>query len=85
MDPLGWREDNPALKPRRLNTESDGDRPWTQIEFLQFMERSDENWQFHALLALLAAQCGQDHVAMLWTDYDSQQLYVAQENGAQSG
>jgi integrase len=81
VDPLGWREDNPALKPRRLKTDSDGYRPWTQVECLQFMERSDEDWQFHALLALLSAQRGQDQVAMLWTEYDGQQLYVVQEKG----
>jgi integrase len=80
-DPLGWREDNPALKPRRLKIDSDGYRPWSQAEFLQFMERSDEEWQFNALFALLSGQRGQDQVAMLWTDYDGQQLYVVQEKG----
>jgi hypothetical protein len=50
VDPLGWREDNPVLKPRRLKIDSDGYRPWSQAEFLQFMERSDEEWQFNALL-----------------------------------
>jgi integrase len=78
---LGWREDNPALKPRRLQTDSDGYRPWTQHEFLQFMERASPEWQFNALFALLTAQRGQDQVTMQWTDYDGQQLFVVQAKG----
>jgi integrase len=81
VDPLGWHEDNPALKPRRLKTDSDGYRPWTEAEFAQFIERSDADWQFNALFGLLSGQRGQDQVAMGWTDYDGQQLYVVQEKG----
>ena len=81
VDPLGWREDNPALKPRRLKIDSDGYRPWTEAEFLQFIDRSDAAWRFNALFALLSGQRGQDQVAVLWADYDGQQLYVVQEKG----
>jgi integrase len=81
VDPLGWREDNPALKPRRLRIDSDGYRPWTETEFLQFIDRSDAAWRFNALFAVLSAQRGQDQVGMLWADYDGQQLYVVQEKG----
>jgi hypothetical protein len=37
---LGWIEDNPASRPKRLRIDTDGYRPWTQAEFLQFMERA---------------------------------------------
>lgn len=81
VDPLGWREDNPAPKPRRLKTDSDGYRPWTEAEFVQFLECSDADWQFNALFALLSGQRGQYQVVMGWTDYDGHQLYVVQEKG----
>ena len=81
VDPLGWRQDNPALRPRRLRTDGDGYRPWTPAEFQQFHERSDEFWQFAGLLALLTAQRGQDQVTMAWTDYDGASIAVVQKKG----
>lgn len=84
VDPLGWREDNPALRPRRLRTDSDGYRPWTTAEFEQFWQRSNEEWRFAGLLALLTGQRGQDQVAMTWSDYDGTSLFVIQEKGRRS-
>ncbi|MBN8901417.1 MAG: hypothetical protein BGO51_10440 [Rhodospirillales bacterium 69-11] len=78
---LGWREDNPALRPKRLRTEGDGFRPWRAAEFAQFMDRAGEEWQFNALFAALSGQRGQDQVAMLWADYDGSSLYVEQQKG----
>lgn len=80
-DTLEWREDNPALRPKRMRTDSDGFRPWKQNEFMQFWERSDSEWRFAALFALLSGQRGQDQVAMKWTDYDGASLYVEQQKG----
>jgi integrase len=81
VDPLGWRDDNPALRPRRLRTDGDGYRPWTPAEFVQFWERSDAGWRFNALLALLTGQRGQDQIAMHWADYDGVNMHVVQEKG----
>ena len=81
VDPLGWRQDNPALRPRRLRSASDGYRPWTPAEFAQFHERSDEFWRFAGMLALLTAQRGQDQVTMHWTDYDGASIAVTQKKG----
>jgi integrase len=81
VDPLGWREDNPALRPRRLRTDGEGYRPWTQAEFTQFWKASADDWRFAALLALLTGQRGQDLVAMQWADYDGAKIYVVQEKG----
>jgi integrase len=81
VDILGWRKDNPALRPKRLRTDGDGYRAWTQAEFLQFIERADPEWQFNALFALLTAQRGQDQVRVRWTDYDGHEIYVVQEKG----
>lgn len=76
VDALGWREDNPALRPRRLRTSGEGFRPWSRDEFRQFWERTGEEWRFAALLALLTAQRGQDQVAMTWADYDGEAIMV---------
>ncbi len=81
VESLGWRADNPALRPKRLKTEGVGYRPWMQDEFLQFFERANPEWQFAALLALLSAQRGQDQVAMRWADYDGTGLWVTQKKG----
>ena len=81
VDPLGWRHDNPALRPRRLRTDGEGYRPWTPAEFQQFHERADEFWRFAAMLALLTAQRGQDQVTMQWTDYDGASIAVVQKKG----
>ncbi len=76
VDALGWRPDNPALRPRRLRTDGTGFRPWSREEFRQFWDRSNEEWRFAALLALLTAQRGQDQVAMTWADYDGEAIMV---------
>jgi integrase len=81
IDPLGWRDDNPALRPRRLRTDGEGYRAWMPDEFRQFWEKSNEEWRFRALLALLSAQRGQDQVKMTWTDYNGQELFVKQLKG----
>ena len=81
VDPLGWRQDNPALRPRRLRTDGEGFRPWTPAEFQQFHDRSDEGWRFAGLLALLTAQRGQDQVTMAWSDYDGASIAVVQKKG----
>jgi integrase len=81
VDPLEWRTDNPALRPKRLRTEGEGFRPWKPAEFMQFWERSDAEWRFNVLFGLLSGQRGQDQVAMLWTDYDGTSLYVEQQKG----
>jgi integrase len=84
VDPLGWREDNPALRPKRLRQDGDGYRAWTQDEFRQFTQRQDEEWRFAALLALLTGQRGQDQVRMRWTDYEPDgggRVHVVQEKG----
>lgn len=81
VNPLGWRMDNPALRPKRLRIETDGYRPWTQEEFLQFMDRADPDWQFNALFALLTTQRGQDQVKVGWGDYNGESLYVVQLKG----
>jgi integrase len=81
VDPLGWRQDNPALNPKRLESHGEGYRPWSRDEFVQFMERSPEEWRFAGLLALLTGQRGQDQVAMRWADYDGTSIYVVQEKG----
>lgn len=78
---LGWRQDNPALRPKRLRAKGDDYRPWTEDEFVQFMERSDAEWQFNALFALLTAQRGQDQVEVKWSDYDGVSIYVVQQKG----
>jgi hypothetical protein len=80
-DTLEWREDNPALRPKRLRTDSDGFRPWKQNEFMQFWERSDAEWRFAALFALLSGQRGQDQVAMKRNDCDGARLHVEQQKG----
>lgn len=81
VDPLGWRQDNPALKPKRLKRQTDGYRSWTMAEFKQFCEQADEEWRFAALLALLTGQRGQDQVAMAWNDYDGSRVHVVQQKG----
>jgi integrase len=78
---LGWRPDNPALRPKRLPWELDDYEPWTEAQWLQFQERADPEWQFYALLATLTDQRGQDLVRMKWTDYDGSHISVAQEKG----
>lgn len=81
QDPLGWRKDNPALRPKRLRQEGEGFRPWTPEEFVQFYEASDPEWRFAALLALTTTQRGQDQVAMRWRDWDGEHLRVVQQKG----
>jgi integrase len=71
----------PRAEPRRLKTDGDGYRPWSEDEIFQFMERGSTEWHFNALFALLSAQRGQDQVALRWKDYDGQQLYVVQQKG----
>lgn len=78
-DNLGWRSDNPALRPKRLKSKTDGYRAWLPAEWEQFCARADADWQFAAILALLTAQRGQDQVAMAWADYDGARLRVVQE------
>ena len=78
---LGWRSDNPALRPKRLKTGGVGYLPWKPEEFAQFRKRSDPDWQFAVLVALLTAQRGQDQVAMRWSDYDGSGIYVVQQKG----
>jgi integrase len=80
-DRLGWRPDNPALRPRRLRQTGDGYRPWTRDEFVQFMSRADAEWKFNALFALLTAQRGQDQVTTRWADYDGTSLTFVQKKG----
>lgn len=81
MDPLGWRPDNPALRPKRLRAKGDDYRAWTQEEFAQFWDRSGPEWRFAALLALLTAQRGQDQVALRWSAYRGDEIYVVQQKG----
>ncbi|MEJ0015673.1 MAG: tyrosine-type recombinase/integrase [Acetobacteraceae bacterium] len=81
VDALGWRADNPALRPKRLKTGGEGFRPWRPEEFTQFYERANEEWRFAALLALLTAQRGQDQVKMRWADYDGAGIHVVQLKG----
>jgi integrase len=81
VDPLEWRADNPALRPKRLRTEGEGFRPWKPTEFIHFWERANAEWRFNVLFGLLSGQRGQDQVAMLWTDYDGTNLYVEQQKG----
>jgi integrase len=80
VESLGWRSDNPALRPKRLKTGGTGYVPWKPEEFAQFRERSDPDWQF-AVVALLTAQRGQDQVAMRWADYDGSGIHVVQQKG----
>ena len=84
IDALGWRQDNPALRPKRLQTQGDGYRPWKLEEFAQFCDRAAADWRFAALLALLSGQRGQDQVAMRWADYDGAGLHVVQQKGRQT-
>jgi integrase len=81
VDPLGWREDNPALRPRQLRTDGEGYVPWTPEQFRQFWQQSDDEWRFAGLLGLLTGQRGQDLVAMRWSDFDGASVYVAQQKG----
>jgi integrase len=81
VESLGWRGDNPALRPKRLKTGGEGYRPWKPAEFVQFYERADPAWRFAGLLALLTAQRGQDQVAMRWADYDGSGIHVVQQKG----
>jgi integrase len=81
VESLGWRSDNPALRPKRLKTGGVGYLPWKPEEFAQFRKRSDPDWQFAVLVALLTAQRGQDQVAMRWSDYDGSGIYVVQQKG----
>jgi integrase len=76
---LGWREDNPALRPKRLRSSGDGYRPWAREEFSTFWQASDEEWRFAALLALLTGQRGQDQVAMTEAHYDGTGIAVVPE------
>ena len=78
---LGWRSDNPALRPKRLRAKGAGYEAWRPEQFQQFWDRSSEAWRFAALLALTTAQRGQDQVAMRWQDFDGESLYVVQEKG----
>lgn len=81
VNPLGWRKDNPALRPKRLRIDTEGLRPWTEGEFLQFIDRADAEWQFNALFALLTTQRGQDQVKVGWHDYDGITIEVVQLKG----
>ena len=81
QDPLGWRKDNPALRPRRLKQAGEGYRAWTPEEFTRFSEASGAEWRFAALLALTTTQRGQDLVAMRWRDWDGESLRVVQQKG----
>ena len=80
-DTLGWRTDNPALRPKRLKVTGEGYRAWLPGEWQQFMERATPDWQFTALLALLTAQRGQDQITLTWSDYDGERLRVVQAKG----
>lgn len=84
IDPLGWRQDNPALRPKRLKKATEGYVAWTAEQFTRFCERSTEEWRFAAMLALLTAQRGQDQVAMAWSDYQAGRIHVVQEKGGRS-
>jgi integrase len=81
VNPLGWRPDNPALKPKRLKVASGGYRPWTYAEFQTFWTHHGQEWRDAALLAVLSSQRGQDQVAMQWSDYDGARVYVVQQKG----
>jgi integrase len=81
VDPLGWRQDNPGVRPKRLTKQTEGFRAWTKSEFQTFCERADPEWRFYAKLALLTGQRGQDQVAMGWADYDGQRVRVVQKKG----
>jgi integrase len=81
VDPLGWRPDNPALRPKRLKKTTDGYQPWTPEQWDQFQQNAPEEWRFAAFLSLLTAQRGQDVVAMTWGDYDGDMVFVVQQKG----
>lgn len=81
VNPLGWRPDNPALRPKRLRREIESYQPWTPAQWQQFWQRATPEWRFAAALALLTAQRGQDQVAMTWQDYDGSRIRVVQEKG----
>jgi integrase len=81
VDPLGWRQDNPALRPKGLKRQTEGFRAWTKAEFQTFCERASPEWRFYATLALLTGQRGQDQVAMSWADYDGQRVRMVQKKG----
>ncbi|HUC17767.1 MAG TPA: tyrosine-type recombinase/integrase [Acetobacteraceae bacterium] len=81
IDPLGWREDNPALRPKRLKRKTSGYLAWTPDQFRQFWQVATPDWRLAAAMAALTGQRGQDQVAMTWADYDGQRVHVVQQKG----
>ncbi|MFH5927219.1 site-specific integrase [Roseomonas xinghualingensis] len=74
---LGWREDNPAFRPKRLKTTGEGYRDWTEDEIRQFLA-ANPDWNLRLLLALCTGQRGEDQIAMTWDAYDGTAVEVVQ-------
>jgi integrase len=77
---LGWRSDNPALRPDKLAS-GPGWRSWTDEELEKFLtaETTPNELRLAALLASATGQRGQDLIAMRWSDYDGSAIRVKQQ------
>jgi integrase len=76
---LGWRTDNPALRPGKSKT-GPGWRSWTDEELETFLAAPTTSPQLRLAVMLAAAtgQRGQDLVAMTWAKYDGTAIEVRQ-------
>jgi integrase len=74
----GWRDDNPALRPKRLK-EGSGYKPWTMLDVKKVIEHTkDERIVAAIMLALYTGQRPGDLVKMLWSQYDGVAIEVKQ-------
>lgn len=76
---LGWRTDNPALRPGKQKT-GPGWRSWTDEELDTFLaaEGTPASLRLAVLLAACTGQRGQDLVAMTWEKFDGTAIQVRQ-------
>jgi integrase len=76
---LGWRKDNPALRPGKA-LKGPGYRSWTDAELEQLLcsPAVDEEIKVAVLLAVGTGQRGQDLICMTWADYDGTAVNVCQ-------
>lgn len=76
---LGWRTDNPALRPRKLRT-GPGWRAWTDLEIRTVLEAvsTPAPVRLAIQLALATGQRGEDLIAMTWSAYDGTAVEVVQ-------
>lgn len=76
---LGWRNDNPALRPKKLKTGT-GYSAWSrqEVEMLLTAETTTNEIKLAILLAVSTGQRGQDLIKMKWEDYDGEGIYITQ-------